>query len=53
MFVFGLDVGLVAEVDAYPLAHDLFSVENLADADGGVVVEERDDYPLEGFEGCP
>jgi len=43
----------VAEVDLDALAHDGFAIEDLADADGGVFVEEGHDYATERSEGCP
>jgi hypothetical protein len=53
VFVFGLDLSVVAEIDFDALTHDGFAIEDLADADGGVVVEEGDDYATEGAEGRP
>lgn len=53
MLVFLLDGGGLAEVDFYDLAHDGFAVKDLLDTDGGVIVEEGDDYAAEGLEGCP
>ena len=53
MLVFGLDLSVVAEIDFDALAHDGFAVEDLADSNGGVVVEEGDDYAAEGAERRP
>lgn len=47
MLVFWFDIGWMAEIDFYALAHYGFAVENLSDADGGVIVEEGDDYTTE------
>jgi len=53
MFVFGLDLRVVAEIDFDALAHDGFAVEDLADSNGRVVVEEGHDYAAEGAQGGP
>lgn len=43
----------MAEIDLDALAHDGFAVEDLADADGGGIVEEGDDDAAEGAQGRP
>ena len=53
MLVLGLDGCRVTEVDLHALAHDGLAVEDLADADGGGVVEEGDDDAAEGAQGGP
>jgi len=53
MLVFGLDLSVVAEIDLDALAHDGFAIEDLADSNGGVFVEEGDYYAAEGAERCP
>jgi len=53
VLVFGLDGGRLAEIDFDTLAHYGFAVEDLADANGRVFVEEGDDDAAEGLEWCP
>lgn len=53
VFVARFDVGVCAEVDFDYVAHDGFPVENLLDADGGILIVERDDDTREGFERRP
>jgi len=48
VLVFGLDLSVVTEIDLDALAHDGFTIEDLADSNGGVIVEEGDDYAAEG-----
>lgn len=53
MLVLDFDGCWLAEVDFYALAHDGFTIENLADADRGCFIEEGDDDASEGFQRCP
>jgi len=53
VLVFDLDGGRLAEVDLHALAHDGLAVEDLADADRGVIIVEGDDDSAEGFQGRP
>lgn len=53
VLVFRLDGGWISKVDTHALAHDFFIVEDLLDADCGVVGKEGDDYAPEGLEWCP
>lgn len=53
MFVARFDVGVGAEVDLDYIAHDGFTVEDLLDADRGILVVEGDDDAREGFERRP
>lgn len=49
----GVDGRVLAEVDAGAVAHDALAVPGLADADGGLLVRERDDDAPERLEGRP
>ena len=40
MLILGLDIGMLSEVDSDPFTHYCFSIENLADPDCGILVEE-------------
>lgn len=53
MFVFGLDGSWLAEEDFHALAHDGFTVEDLADSDCRRFVEEGDYDASEGFDWGP
>jgi len=53
VFVARLDVGVGAEVDLDDIAHDGFAVEDLLDADRGILVVEGDNDAREGLERRP
>lgn len=53
VFVARLDIGVCAEVYFDYIAHDRFAVEDLLDADCGILVVEGDDNAREGFERRP
>lgn len=53
MLVLDFDGGWLTEVDLYALAHDGFTVEDLADSDRRCFIEEGDNNASERFEGCP
>lgn len=50
MLRLGLDGRRLAKVDLDTLAHDSFAIPNLADGNGGIDVEEGDDYAAERLE---
>lgn len=53
MLVFGFDRGRLAEVDSYSFSHYGFAIEDFADADGGFLVPEGNNYSTKRFERGP
>jgi len=53
MFILCLDIGMLSEVHSDPFAHYCFSIENLADPDCGILVEEGYYDSAERFERGP